>query len=241
MHLKLGMESILAATKQTAAKKNNVLFAIVSMNNAKACVDLAAKKVVSVICTDRKVREAVANLQAAKHCIKTYGASESIMAIFNDGNQLANALRLEIPEITSINASSVGIACCEAIDEKVVEANALIKKFFEELCANVANFFEKLEEVTECQKCTLTGLAQDILADIEAIDAESFAREKVFGYAQKVFMERLAALNTLADKLGAAEPNAEAVAEFKPVLPEFLPESLLHQFPLCSRGLREPA
>lgn len=196
------------------------VIAIGKMHNAQYAVDVAAKKVVAVISKDREVRKAVAILKQTKTTIKAYGASESIMSFFNIGDQLAGALGIEIPEITSINASAVGIACCESIDEKVCAAYDLVKKFFDELVSTVAVFFEELQEVTASQKETLEELSQGLLSDIETIDAESFAKKDVFGFAHKVFVARLEALNGIVDKLGTCDIDADTIAEFEPLLAE---------------------
>ncbi len=215
MNLNLGFGSLVGDKSKSSS---TMLATIVDMHNAQYAVDIASKKVVAVISHDREVREAVAILKQTKHVVKTYGASESIMAIFNTDDQLANAIGIAIPEITSVNVSAVGIACCEAIDEKVVSATNLVRTFFNDLVASAAIFFEKLDEVVASQKQALDALTNGILNEIEAIDAEAFAKEEVVGYAQVVFMSRVKALAELSNKLSDTLPNDDNIDEFKNLL-----------------------
>ena len=218
--LNLGLE-VLRDSKFTKVKSKNgsdMVIAIGNMQNAQYAVDVVSKKVVAVVCRDRDVRNAVASLKQAKVTIKAFGASESIMSLFNAGNQLSDALGLAIPEITSVNASSVGLACCEAIEQKTLSAYSLVNTFFKDLVANVTLFFEKLDDVTTSQKKALEEVASGMLSNLDTIDAVSFANMPIFGFAKTTFDERLNALNGIIELVGNCEATPSCIEEFRPLL-----------------------
>lgn len=216
--LNLGLESLNNGFGSKSKGVAGMVVKIGNMHNAQYAVDIASKKVVAIICKDRAVRDAISSLQDAKATIKTYGASESIMSLFNSENELANALGIYIPKVTSINSSLVGVACCEAIDEKTAEAYDLVKTFFNELVCNVEKFVEDLQEVTGRQKDTLLSVGNGLLNDITKIDGTEFANTPVFGYSNVAFNERLSALNGIVDGLGDCEVSEDGISQFKPML-----------------------
>lgn len=216
--LNLGLESI---NERFGSKSKGIAGMVVkigNMHNAQYAVDVASKKVVAVICKDRAIRDAIDILQRAKVTIKTYGASESIMSLFNANNELSHALGMYIPQITSVNSDLIGVSCCEAIDEKTAEAYELVKTFFNELVLNVKAFVQDLQEVTARQKETLLSIGNGLLNDITSIDGTEFANTPVFGYSKDAFAERLSALNGLVDGLGTCEVSEESIDKFKPML-----------------------
>lgn len=216
MHLNL----MLDALKDTKATKKDKAFWITlsKMQNTKFAVDIAAKKVLAVVSHDKRVKEAVRNLRVAKALITRHGATESIMAIFNHNDSLADAIGIQIPAINSLNARSVGITCCEGIDEKVVEAYDIVKKFFDDMISTLAEFFENLEESAACQYETIGVICEELLEDVEFIDAEEFAKDEVFGYTQPVFMERVAALKYIATNLTSLDSSADSLKTLEPYL-----------------------
>lgn len=203
-------------TRTSNDRKYNVRWVrMAKMRNTQFAVDVAARKVLGVVSEDRAVRDALSTLRQAKATIKCYGASESIMAIFNAGGQLGDCIGMAIPEITSVNARSVGIACCENIDEAIEDAYEQVRKFFDSFIDSVAKFFDKLDAQLECQKATIDDVIENIIGDVEMIDAEAFSTEETFGYTQPVFMQRVQALTHIAQGIGNCECTTEAMRAFE--------------------------
>ena len=207
------------ASKPTEQPKGDVTWLkIANMHNSAFAVDVAKRKLVAVVAHDRAVCDAVNLLANAKSVIKTYGASESIMAYFNQGNQLADCIGMSIPEITEANASAVGIACCESIDSTVVGAYDKVKEFFDALISTANNFFSKLKIQTASQSETIDTIVDNIIDSSESISADEFAKLEVFGYTQPVFMNRVVALQFINDHLATCEANNESMLQFGPAL-----------------------
>ena len=208
----LGLENIMAKKSQPT-HKGFFWVNLSKMYNSMVALDRKSLKIKRVVIHDKKVCEAIETLRQAKASITKFGCSEALMSIFNENNQLANALGFEIPEINAVNAKTVGVKCVEEIENKVEEAGCLVCKFFEDLVASVTSYLQKLSETALCQKETIDNLVKDILSDVTTIDAEAFAKEEIFGYTQPVFEERVAALKVLNAKLFEIEPGkAEELA-----------------------------
>ena len=202
----LGLENIMAKKSQPT-RKGYFWVNLSKMYNSMVALDRKSLKIKRVVIHDKKVCEAIETLRQAKASITKFGCSEALMSIFNENNQLANALGFEIPEINAVNAKTVGVKCVEEIENKVEEAGCLVCKFFEDLVASVTSYLQKLSETAACQKETIDNLIKDILSDVTTIDAEAFAKEEIFGYTQPVFEERLSALKVLNAKLFEIEPG----------------------------------
>lgn len=218
--INLNLKSILAPKQHSTAKKvaSKGFFWIhlANMQNCQVALQMKGDKITRVICQDKAVYDAVSTLKQAKALFMEHGATEGLMAVFNDGNQLANAIGIEIPNITSLNTRQVGKLCCEGIDNVVESAYAKVCEFFHSLAHTVCDYLDKLCETSKCQQETLNDLANDLLGNIEAIDAAAFATDEVFGFTQPVFMERIKAL----EAINAAMPslNPAKLSEIEPAL-----------------------
>lgn len=209
--MNLGLEHIVSKNEKPATNYKGYFWVnLGTMYNSMVALDRKSLKVKQVIVHDKKVRDAIQTLRQAKSTFTKFGCSESLMSIFNEGNQLANALGFEIPEITTVNANVVGVKCVEEIENKVEEASCLVCKFFEDLVASITSYLAKLGETALCQKETIDALVKDILSDVKLIDAEAFAKEEIFGYTQPVFEERIEALKVLNAKLFEVEAGTAA-------------------------------
>lgn len=218
--INLNLKSILAPKQHSTAKKvaSKGFFWIhlANMQNCQVALQMKGDKITRVICQDKAVYDAVSTLKQAKALFMEHGATEGLMAVFNDGNQLANAIGIEIPNITSLNTRQVGKLCCEGIDNVVESAYAKVCEFFHSLAHTVCDYLDKLCETSKCQQETLNDLANDLLGNIEAIDAAAFATDEVFGFTQPVFMERIKAL----EEINAAMPSLDPakLSEIEPAL-----------------------
>ena len=197
--------------------KSELWVDIANMFNSKLAIDVARRKVVAVVSHDREVCAAIELLAHAHQTIKTYGASESIMAIFNQDNQLADCIGMNIPQITEANAQAVGIACCENIDSTISDAYVKVKQFFVALVNTTTAFFEKLNAQSNAQSKAIDSLVNTIDKDI---DNESVVVENnnLFGYTQPVFMDRVSALSFIVKQLPACEATNASMMEFAPAL-----------------------
>lgn len=217
--INLNLKSILAP-KQHASKKvaSKGFFWIhlANMQNCQVALELKGNKISRVICQDKAVYDAVATLKQAKALFTEHGATEGLLAVFNDGNQLANAIGIEIPSVTSLNTRQVGKLCCEGIDNVVENAYAKVCEFFHSLAHTVCDYLDKLCETSKCQQETLNDLANDLLGNIEAIDAAAFATDEVFGFTQPVFMERVKALEAINAAMPSLDPAK--LSEIEPAL-----------------------
>lgn len=217
--INLNLKSILAP-KQHASKKvaSKGFFWIhlANMQNCQVALELKGNKISRVICQDKAVYDAVATLKQAKALFTEHGATEGLLAVFNDGNQLANAIGIEIPNVTSLNTRQVGKLCCEGIDNVVENAYAKVCEFFHSLAHTVCDYLDKLCETSKCQQETLNDLANDLLGNIETIDAAAFATDEVFGFTQPVFMERIKALEAINAAMPSLDPTK--LAEIEPAL-----------------------
>ena len=189
-----------------------------NMLNTRFAVDVAAKKVLQVVTEDKKIYKAVSTLKNAKAVIKTYGASESIMCIFNSGNMLADVIGMEIPQITSENINAVSIACCENIDATVLDAYAKVTEFFNNIVNSLATFFARLQESATARISTIDSLMNSLTSEVVKIDAVEFSNDEVFGFTQPVFMERAAALQFINDNLATTGTSPEELKAFAPYL-----------------------
>lgn len=191
---------------------------VANMINTRFAVDVAAKKVTAVVTTDRSVCNAVSTLKNAKSVIKTYGASESIMCIFNAGNMLADVIGMEIPEINASNAKAVGIACCENIDETIVDAYEKVKTFFDQIVESAGTFFNKLQTQAACQNAMIDRIISNISQDVVKINAVEYNNDELFGYTQPVFMERVNALQYINNNISTVGTTNEELRTFEPYL-----------------------
>ena len=188
------------------------------MHNTEFAVDIAAKKVVAIVTAERAVRDAVATLRSAKANIVEYGASEAVMCIFNENNMLADVIGMNIPTITSDNASAIGTACVENIDATVESAYSKVKEFFTSICEAASKFFERFKTQAECQCATIGEVITNIIDKSENIDDAELGKENIFGYTQPVFMERIAALQFIIDNLASSGCSSEELRKFEPSL-----------------------
>lgn len=188
------------------------------MINTRFAVDIAAKKVKQIVTEDRNIYKAVSTLKNAKAVIKTYGASESIMCVFNSGNVLSDVIGMEIPEITANNARAVGIACCENIDATINDAYAKVVEFFNTIINSVTAFFTKLQESATTRISTIDALMNQLTNDSVKIDAVEFSCDEIFGFTQPVFMERANALQYINDNIASAGTSSEDLKAFAPYL-----------------------
>lgn len=218
--INLNLKSILAPKQHSTAKKvaSKGFFWIhlANMQNCQVALQMKGDKITRVICQDKAVYDAVLTLKQAKALFMEHGATEGLMAVFNDGNQLANAIGIEIPNITSLNTRQVGKLCCEGIDNVVESAYAKVCEFFHSLAHTVCDYLDKLCETSKCQQETLNDLANDLLGNIEAIDAAAFATDEVFGFTQPVFMERIKALEAINAAMPSLDPAK--LSELEPAL-----------------------
>lgn len=218
--INLNLKSILAPKQHSTAKKvaSKGFFWIhlANMQNCQVALQMKGDKITRVICQDKAVYDAVSTLKQAKALFMEHGATEGLMAVFNDGNQLANAIGIEIPNITSLNTRQVGKLCCEGIDNVVESAYAKVCEFFHSLAHTVCDYLDKLCETSKCQQETLNDLANDLLGNIEAIDAAAFATDEVFGFTQPVFMERIKALEAINAAMPSLDPAK--LSEIEPAL-----------------------
>lgn len=218
--INLNLKSILAPKQHSTAKKvaSKGFFWIhlANMQNCQVALQMKGDKITRVICQDKAVYDAVSTLKQAKALFMEHGATEGLMAVFNDGNQLANAIGIEIPNITSLNTRQVGKLCCEGIDNVVESAYAKVCEFFHSLAHTVCDYLDKLCETSKCQQETLNDLANDLLGNIEAIDAAAFATDEVFGFTQPVFMERIKALEAINAAMPSLDPAK--LSELEPAL-----------------------
>lgn len=206
--INLNLKSILAPKPSTAKKvvsKGFFWIHLANMQNCQVALEMKGNKITRVICQDKAVYDAVSTLKQAKALFTQHGATEGLMAVFNDGGQLANAIGIEIPDITSLNTRTVGKLCCEGIDNVVDNAYAKVCEFFHSLAHTVCDYLDKLCETSKCQQETLNDLANDLLSNIDTIDAGAFATDEVFGFTQPVFMDRIKAL----EEINAAMPTLD--------------------------------
>lgn len=211
--INLNLRSILAPAKhrsvraQKVASKGFFWIHLSNMQNCQVALQMKGDKITRVICQDKAVYDAVATLKQAKALITEHGATEGLMAVFNDGNQLGQAIGIEIPEVTSLNYRQVGQLCCEGIDSTVEGAYDKVCEFFHALAHTVCDYLDKLCETSKCQQETLTDLANDLLGNIETIDAGAFATDEVFGFTQPVFMDRIKALEEINGAMPSLDPE----------------------------------
>ena len=208
--INLNLKSILAPKQHSSKKvasKGFFWIHLANMQNCQVALELKGNKISRVICQDKAVYDAVATLKQAKALFTEHGATEGLLAVFNDGNQLANAIGIEIPNVTSLNTRQVGKLCCEGIDNVVENAYAKVCEFFHSLAHTVCDYLDKLCETSKCQQETLNDLANDLLGNIEAIDAAAFATDEVFGFTQPVFMERINALGMINEAMPSLDPT----------------------------------
>lgn len=218
--INLNLKSIFApkthAPKAKVASKGFFWIHLANMQNCQVALQMKGNKITRVICQDRALYDAVSTLKQAKAIFTEHGATEGLMAVFNDGNQLGKALAIEIPEVTSVNHRSVAKMCCEGIDSAVEGAYDKVCEFFHSLAHTVCDYLDKLCETSKCQQETLTDLANDLLGNIDAIDAGAFATDEVFGFTQPVFMERVHALNEINSAMPSLDP--EELKKIEPAL-----------------------
>ena len=138
--------------------------------------------------------EDYAELRGISDTIKAYGTSEGLMACINENDQLARCLGIAIPEVNAINGQSVGIACVEAIAEKLECSCGMTCKFLKDLSGNVSAFVNAFMSNVECQKETLKVVNEAIIKSVKFVDAVKFNTAEICGYTQPVFMERIAAV-----------------------------------------------
>lgn len=203
---------------QKSPKSQMVWVDMANMINTRFAVDIAAKKVTAVVTNDRKICNALSTLKNAKSVIKTYGASESIMCIFNSGNTLSDVIGMEIPAITAENAKAVGIACCENIDETIVNAYEKVKVFFDQIVESAGTFFTKLQDQATSQNAMIDRVVSSISSEAAKIDAVSFNSDDIFGYTQPVFMERVNALQYINDNFASLGTSSEELRTLEPYM-----------------------
>lgn len=216
--INLNLKSILAPkhNSKKVASKGFFWIHLANMQNCQVALQMKGNKISRVICQDKAVYDAVATLKQAKALFTEHGATEGLLAVFNDGNQLSNAIGIEIPTVNSLNTRQVGKLCCEGIDTIVENAYAKVCEFFNELAKTICDYLDKLCETSKCQQETLNDLANDLLGNIETIDAAAFATDEVFGFTQPVFMERIKALEDINSTMPALDPAN--LAEIEPAL-----------------------
>lgn len=205
-------------TNQESPKSQMIWVDMANMINTRFAVDIAAKKVTTVVTNDRKICNALSTLKNAKSVIKTYGASESIMCIFNSGNTLSDVIGMEIPAITAENAKAVGIACCENIDETIVNAYEKVKVFFDQIVESAGTFFTKLQDQATSQNAMIDRVVSSISSEGAKIDAVSFNSDDIFGYTQPVFMERVNALQYINDNFASLGTSSEELRTLEPYM-----------------------
>ena len=219
LHLDLISKPPVAQNTPVSQAKGDITWLkIANMQASAFAVNKATRKLVAVVSHDREVCEAVGILASAKQIIKTHGATESIMAFFNNNNQLANCIGMEIPQITEANAAAVGVACCESIDATVVTAYDKVKEFFDALISTANNFFDKLKEQTSRQSEAIDSVVENIINTADKEDTKSFTHNEAFGYSQPVFMDRVNALQFINNHLAVCEANNESMLQFAPAL-----------------------
>ena len=203
----------------TTSSSNPVVWVeMANMLNTRFAVDVAAKKVLQIVSEDKQIHKAVSTLKNAKATIKTYGASESIMCIFNSGNMLSDVIGMEIPQITAENVDAVSMACCENIDATVVDAYAKVVEFFNNIVNSLVTFFARLQESATARISTIDSLMNQLTNDVVKIDAVEFSNDEVFGFTQPVFMERANALQFINDNLATIGTSPEELKAFAPYL-----------------------
>ena len=205
-------------TNQESPKSQMIWVDMANMINTRFAVDIAAKKVTTVVTNDRKICNALSTLKNAKSVIKTYGASESIMCIFNSGNTLSDVIGMEIPAITAENAKAVGIACCENIDETIVNAYEKVKVFFDQIVESAGTFFTKLQDQATSQNAMIDRVVSSISSEGAKIDAVSFNSDDIFGYTQPVFMERVNALQYINDNFASLGTSSDELRTLEPYM-----------------------
>lgn len=180
-------------------------------------LDAAGTKLAAHIHLGYLQEEDFAELKSIKDTIKAYGCSEGLMACVNENDQLARCLSIAIPEVSPINAQSVGIACCEAIESKIDCSCGLTCNFLKDLAGNVDSFLKAFNSNLECQKETIKVVNDGIIKSVQYVEAEKFAKAEIFGYAKPVFFDRVKAIEEIV--AGINECDSEACAEkFAPAL-----------------------
>ena len=205
--------------KQEFKKPTSMLWVdMANAMNTRFAVDIAAKKVTAVVTSDRKICNAINTLRNAKSVIKTYGASESIMCIFNSDNMLSDVIGMEIPQITAENAKAIGIACCENIDETIVDAYEKVKTFFDQIVESAGTFFDRLKTQAETQNAMIDRVISNITTKSIKLDAVSFNSDELFGYTQPVFMERVNALQYINDNFSSLGTSKDELKTLEPYM-----------------------
>ncbi len=158
-------------------------------------VEFEAKHLATLIQIANASFEEYGMISSFRDIIKLHGASEGLMSCINADDQLARCLGIAIPEVTAVNAQAIGVSCCEAIDEKLSCSCGLTCKFMKDLIDSVNSFISALTDNAVCQKETIETVYEEIVKKVTSIDALAFSKEEICGYAQPVFMERVAAIN----------------------------------------------
>lgn len=214
--LKSSVESMPTVSHvRTATKPMYMILADSAASNKK--VEMHAKRLSALIGNANMIAEERELISSFRDNLKMHGASESLMACINAEDQLARCLGIVIPEINAVNATAVGISCCEAIEEKLECSCGLVCKFMKDLLESVGSYTKSLSANAECQKETLKVVFDEIINSVKFIKAEEFAKEEICGYAQPVFMERAAAIKELVDGILAVSSEADA-EKFIPAL-----------------------
>ena len=190
---------------------------VANMENTKCAVNTITKKIIHIVTSDQKICNAISTLRSAKAMFKTYGATEALMTVFNSGNMLSDVIGMEIPEITNSNAKAVGRACCESIDETIVDAYEKVKTFFEQIVDSASQYFTKLKVNASCQSATIDKLIGHI-TNVDKLNARDFSMDELFGYTQPVFMDRVSALQYISDNIGSVGTTSDELRSFEPYL-----------------------
>ena len=187
----------------TEKKRGGTSFwsAISNLHNASYSAKVAADRLQHTIRKDVAIRDAVAVLKQAKNNFQRYGATEAAMAVFNQNEQLSQSLGMAIPKVTAVNAAAVGKTCCNKISSKISDTVKYAKHYGNTVAVQSSTLINKTYALAEAQKYVLEMLCNRVSADIKTINAKQFSKATVCGYTRPIFMERIDALQYMADNL----------------------------------------
>lgn len=154
----------------------------------------------------KKIKDAYTLLRNTKTALLQYGPTKSLMGIMNKNGELAHAIHVDIPKITSENKHRVVKDIVNGIDNTVGELMDRLCSYSKANLNELTKLADEYATLAVNQKSVLCDLRQHISA-IGYNEQETVADTKLCGCSKENFSNRISALRSLHKSLTSAWPN----------------------------------
>ena len=172
------------------------------LKDASSCADLYSsirdgiKKLKSMSDKSKQIRDAYSLLRNTRTAITQYGPTKSLMAIVNKNGELAHAIHVDIPKITTENKQQVVKDIVDGIDHVTENLIDRLKIYSKENADELNKLTDAYIQLAVNQKSVLCDLRQHISA-IDYNEQNAVADTKLCGCSKENFSNRVSALRTL--------------------------------------------